>query len=755
MQVIRDTFVDFIIKRPKTSLLVAAFIFACSIPGIFLITSDFTPRIWFNDDTEVIKSLDQFEKRFGTDQVIALGVYHKDGIITKERIKAIQEITEQLWLVKDVYRVDSLANFNHIESSNDDINITPLFEKLDPDTIKEKINQNPDLYNSLISNDLKMAFIKAQIKPLFGKSPDYNAIMGELESLLKKYKKYNFHFLKVGSIPITHAFKEISISDNIKIIPFMFGFIIILLIYYYRSFLGFFAPLLVSLFTIITTFGFLGYLSVIFNSILAAIPGILLAICLADTIHILTTFYKKRKDGDSIENSIRFSINKNLLATILTTITTTISFITISFTDLNPLSDLGLLAGIGCVLAWINTYLILPPLLIIMPESWSNQKVKEEKKNDYLIHLSDFILKFRTSIILFFVIISSISIYLSTQNEVNSDPVKYFEEGTQIKKDYYLAKDHFHGLRGLDIEIDSKKTDGIKDPNFLKTVETFFNELLEDKDNLVQISSVLTIIKKMNKNITSGTDKDYIIPESREQIAELLMLYSFGLPQGLGLDNYVSIDNRYLKFRLRWTLETTKEAVKKHNYIYKIAKKYGLSIRTGGYFPIYSKVNELVVESFLKSMTMAIIFVSIIILLVFRDIKLSLLAMLPNVLPLTMGAAFMSINNIYIDIGTSIVSAICLGIAVDDTIHFITHFQLNKAKYKDSKLALHETFTSTGKALILTTVLLVVGFGSFIMADFLPNHYFGILCAIVLTFALITDLLFLPAILIKKPTKSP
>jgi hypothetical protein len=121
--------------------------------------------------------------------------------------------------------------------------------------------------------------------------------------------------------------------------------------------------------------------------------------------------------------------------------------------------------------------------------------------------------------------------------------------------------------------------------------------------------------------------------------------------------------------------------------------------------------------------------------------------MLPNILPLFFGAAYMAVNGIYIDIGTSIVAAICLGIAVDDTIHFVTHYVQNKKQLGSTAKALDLTFHSTGKALILTTSLLVVGFGSFVMADFLPNHYFGILCAIVLTFALLTDLLFLPALL--------
>lgn len=754
MQVIRDKFINFILSRPKSALFLSFIIFMTSMIGIPKITSDFTPRIWFHDNHPILRSLDQFEKRFGTDQIIALGIYHKDGLINKERLTDIKEMTEKMWRINSVYRVDSLSNFNHIQSSEEDIEITPLFETIDPEEIINKIELNPDLYNNLISTDQEVIFIRAQIKPLFGKSPVYEDIMEDLEKILKPYEDKGLKFIRVGSIPITYAFKMISLTDNLKIIPFMFGFIFLLLIYYYRSIIGIFAPLIVSFVTILTVFGAVGLIGVIFNSILAAIPGILLAICLADTIHILTSYYQKRNEGHNAEDALRFSINKNFLATVLTTITTTISFITISFTDLIPLSDLGILAAIGCLLAWLNTYLILPPLILLAPDKWSIQKNYKDNnsQSNPLLKLSRFILNNKLVIVIVFSAISTTSIYLSTQNEVNSDPVKYFRDSTDIKQAYYKAKKHYKGLRAIEIEIDSGKAEGIKDPIFLEKVESFF-KILSEKPDVIKVSSVITILKKMNKYLLSGQDKDLQIPDDKEKIAEALMLYSFGLPQGLGLDNLLSIDNRYLKFRLRWTLETTKEAVATHEEIYKIAQGMGLKIRTGGYFPIYARVNSLVVESFLKSMSMAIVFVSIIILIVFRNWKLALLAMLPNVIPLTMGAAFMSIFDIYIDIGTSIVSAICLGIAVDDTIHFITHFEVNRKKFNSTQKALEETFLSTGKALILTTVLLVVGFGSFIMAEFLPNHYFGILCSIVLTFALLTDLLFLPALLLLREPK--
>jgi predicted RND superfamily exporter protein len=342
--------------------------------------------------------------------------------------------------------------------------------------------------------------------------------------------------------------------------------------------------------------------------------------------------------------------------------------------------------------------------------------------------------------------ISISSFVIALDNEVNSDPLAYFEENTRIKKDYLLVKEHFPGVRGIEVEIDSGKLDGIKEVDFLQKVDALTKKLKMDPE-IIQVSSIIDTLKQVNLKLNNGDEKFNSLPNSKEKIAESLILYTMGLPPNQGLENIVSMDQRFLKMKINWTMESTKEALVKDNEIHDLAQSIGLSTKTGGFFPIYAQVNEKVVDSFFRSMTMAVILVSLIILIVFKDLYLSFLSMLPNIIPLCFGAAYMALNDIYIDIGTSIVAAICLGIAVDDTIHFVTHYVQNKKKLGSTADALDQTFQSTGKALILTTTLLVVGFGSFVMADFLPNHYFGILCAIVLTFALLTDLLFLPALL--------
>jgi predicted RND superfamily exporter protein len=210
------------------------------------------------------------------------------------------------------------------------------------------------------------------------------------------------------------------------------------------------------------------------------------------------------------------------------------------------------------------------------------------------------------------------------------------------------------------------------------------------------------------------------------------------------------VDNRYLRYRISWNIEKINQQMNKSELIVKTAKeKFNLDIEAGGNFPIYTTVNDLVVESFLKSMSLMIFLVSIILFIVFKDFLISFISLLPNVIPLIVGTTVMAIWGIYLDIGTSLVAAICLGIAVDDTIHFVTSYLQGKKEGRPVFEAVSRTFEGTGKALILTTVVLVCGFGSFVFAEFLPNRYFGVLCAIVLSFALITDLVLLPAILLK------
>ncbi len=524
----------------------------------------------------------------------------------------------------------------------------------------------------------------------------------------------------------------------------------------FRSTTAVIIPIVLSGATISAIFGLLGHLGLTYNSMLAAIPGILLAICIADSVHILVAYFHYINEGHKSKKAIAYSLTKNFQPTLLTSISTTISFFSITLTDILPIKDLGKLSGAGTLLAWVFSYLLIGGTLSLLSNYMDKKRAKKSLNKNKKIKsrftsapaIISWIDKYKTFIIIFFILQFFGSLYLATQNEVNSDPMKYFADNVPIKKGYNFASKKMDGLRGIDLVVDSGKKDGIKNPDFLNRLDQYLNWLTKDSD-IIKVQSPLTIIKKMHQVINKDNEDFYSIPDNQKTIAEIIFLYTMGLPQGMDLNNQFSLDNRFLRMRVLWKVKTSKESDLKTSLIIEKAKDFSIIVDSGGNVPLYTQMNAQVVSSFFKSMTMAIILVSTLLLFVFKDLFLSLLAILPNLIPLTVGASIMTIFNVYIDIGTSIVTSVCLGVAVDDTIHFINAYKNNKKRGLSTYDAIVETYSITGRALIATTTLLVAGFGVFVFADFVPSRYFGVFCSIILFYALVCDLLLLPAILLK------
>ena len=743
------------------------FLLICLIflPAIFKINARWSPRIWFDADHEQIQKLDTFEKRFGNDQYVSFGIHNPNGVFNEKTLTVVRNLTEGLWMVPDVIRVESLANYNYIQAEEDDILIDPFIHEdieFSPESLAElktkAMNDNtlPDFY---VSPDTTYTVIYGYLKPSLSGDPDFGIIVDALRKLRDKNLTDGVEITLTGSAVANNAFREVSREDNKVLMPFMIVFLLTLLFIQFRSFTAMGTALVLIGLTIGVTFGLIGYSGILFNSLLSAVPGVLLAICLADAVHIFTTYFHFRALNFNSYKSIKFSLTKNFQPTLLTSISTAISFFSITKTEIAPIRDLGILCGFGTLMAWLFTYIFLGATLALFSNfldkypsktfefyhlfKGKNQKDDKKATSRKFVH---WIYKFRYFILVTFIGFTGLSAYIALQNEVNSDPMKYFHNTVPVRAAYDFAATKMDGLRGIELVVDSGKAEGIKDPEFLKRLENYVDYMVQD-ENITRVKSVLEIIKKMNQVLHADNPEYYKIPDTQKAVAELLFLYTIGLPQGMDLNNIFTLDNRHLRIRVSWNIEKSKDSEAKSKWLEEKGKDFGLDVETGGNAPIYLQMNTLVVESFFSSMAMALVLVSFLLLLVYRDLYVAMLSMLPNTIPLIFGGALMQLMGKYIDIGTSMVTTVCLGIAVDDTIHFVSSYKQYRKNGYSPLEALEETFTITGKALVVTTVLLVAGFGSFASGDFVPNRNFGILCSLILTMALITDLVFLPALL--------
>ena len=751
---------NFAVYRPWTSIILGVLLlFGLSYGGKY-IKVDFSYRVWFDEKDQNLVQFDAFERKFGNDDNMVIVVDTKNGVFSNKTLKMLRSFTEQMWLVKQVIRVESLTNYQWTHSEGDEIIVEDFipednnFEKKFLEGRKKIALNDEVIPGFLVTKDLNTALIYARIKPVFGKGPNYKDLMEGTRKLLKKFEKdKDYKFYITGSGAIGNTFSEVAQSDLKKMLPFLFFSLIIFLLLIFKRVSGVLLPFLVIFASIMTTFGFAGFLGLKLNNLTTMIPNILIAICMADSVHLMVTFFQLRGGGFERKEAVYKAIIKNLFPIFMTSFSTSIGFFSLLNTNLIPIKNLGILAGIGTQMGLIFTFLLMAPLLSLVPIKFKHKRINnlEEASNlpkEWSLKAVSFYKKFDVAIITLFIIIFGSSLYLAYKNEVNANPYDYFSDNVPLKKanDFVLKK--LGGTGGPEIVIESGKQEGIKSPDFLNKVEKL-QSWIDSNPRVNKTVSVVNILKSMNRSLNGGNQDFYKVPETKKGVAEQLFLYTMSLPQGMDINNRVTLDNSEIRLSILWDLLDSKTSLETIDKIEKKAKELGLNAYATGKLPLYQRMDGYVVKTFFSSITMALILVTILLIVIFKSFKFGLLSLIPNVYPLVLGAGAMQLMGKNIDLGTALVTSVCLGIAVDDTIHFLTNLNRRLKKSNDLEYCLAQVLTFTGPALIFTTVILAAGFGILAFADFVPNYNFGVLSVLVLITALITDLVLLPAILIR------
>jgi len=328
--------------------------------------------------------------------------------------------------------------------------------------------------------------------------------------------------------------------------------------------------------------------------------------------------------------------------------------------------------------------------------------------------------------------------------KVDSNTIKYFDKEVEIRKSSEFTMDNLTGSMSYILIADSGKTDGIKDPAFLRTVEKFYDDYqMMFPTDVRHVSSLLDTIKRYSKIM----NQKEVIPESRELVAQYLLLYSMGLPQGMEITDQMDFDQRKLRITVLTNIVDNTKDMKMIDFAKAWWAKTPYAMTLTGQTAMYAYMAKDVTATLIYSLSLTILIVSIMMLLIFKRLKILWILLLPNLLPVILVIGVMGWLGLTIDMGVAIAGAIIIGVAVDDTIHFLV-------KYFDARkrgLSMSDTFDEVlhyaGRAIFFTTIVLSLSFSIFAFSTFTPNQNFGTVTAIALILALIIDLLYLPALL--------
>lgn len=742
----------FLVTYPKLVLLFGIAILILSGIGITKMQAGFGFKIWFAPNDPYLKAYEQYERDFGNDDSIIVAMYSPSGIFDQESVRLLKYLTDKMWTISDVIRVDSLDNYQLVSNNKGDIVIERIFPTDDPSLIaqrKDVVAKNETLISYLISRDLKTVTIHAQMKPLYDKQGLYVSAVHQVKDMLKNLPNKGDHeFHVAGSAAISTANRDISSQDMMQLTPLMFILVLLLLVYHFRS-VAISSLLIVILgLTIFVAFGFAGWVDIRFNSMTSCLPQILIAMTLAEGIHFLGSFFRFRNQGYEKKEAVEESVVENFLPTFMTALTTVLGFITFCTSSLQPVRELGLLASFGIMLSWLLTLCLLPVFLLYLPSRIRPPSQEKKQQKSMRIHnYMKWVERHRVGIVISWVVIFVACVVYGSQNQINSDILNYFSKRSDIRQANDFMHEHFGGSRGIEIVFDSHEADGVKQIDFLEKVISF-QDWVRSQKQVTKVTSIVDIIEELNRAMEDENEKHTRLPASNESVAQQLFLYSMSLPVGMGLNYWSTLDYQKMRMKILWDVEDSVIAEGHMNNFKDKAKSLGLDATITGKSALIPGMSHHIISTFNEANIEALILIAISMIIMFRSFSVGLLSMIPNIVPPAFAAAIMVLVGIKYDVGTILVMSVVMGIAVDDTIHFLSNYVDQKKSGLSTFDSMLAVFDKTGPSIMLTTVILVLGFGLSVLSKFMPFVNFGLMTGVSLGLALFADLMLLPAVLL-------
>nr|WP_207217952.1 MMPL family transporter [Vibrio vulnificus] len=718
-------------------------------------------NIFFDGSNAQLQAFDEIQTTFAKTDNIALVLAPKSGDVFDQRtLTQIQEMTEQAWQVPYSSRVDSLANYQHTEAVDDDLLVEDLLYQSYPLTaeriakVRAVAMSEPLLVNALVSEKGDVAVINITMQmPGVDETAEVNEVVAYVEQMLSHYRaEYpDVTIYKAGIIAMNHSFAMAAQNDSATLVPTMLLVILVFLTLMLRSFLSVLATLVVIIGAIVATLGIVGWAGMFLHVASVNVPTLIMTLAVADCVHVIASMRHFMRQGMPKSQAIHRSVTLNFVPIIITSVTTAIGFLMMNMSDSPVLRDFGNLSALGVMIACVLSVSLLPALLNLLPVRFSAKQTA--KSSDIMDKLADLVVHRRNVLLPLSIVVIAGSAALIPYNKVNDESVKYFDTSSEFRQAADFMEQRIGGMTTMSIAIKTHQSQGIASPEFLEVLGEFTRWLREQPET-DHVASLSDIYKRLNKNMHGDDSAYYALPAERELAAQYLLLYEMSLPFGLDLNNQVNVDKSSVKLQLTVKNLGSVELVALEERIYQWFASHAPRYQVVASSPslMFAHIGETNMASMLSTLPITLILISALMIFALRSWRLGVISLVPNIAPAVIGFGLWALISGEINLGLSVVVTLTLGIVVDDAVHFLAKYQHARKEGQNAEQAVRYAFHTVGRALWITTVVLVAGFSVLAMSQFRLNSDMGQLSAIVIFVALVIDFVLLPSLLMRFDT---
>lgn len=718
-------------------------------------------RLFFRDNDPYLVAHERMQTEFTKSDNVVFVVIPRDGnVFTRENLAAVETLTAEGWKLPYAIRVDSITNYQHSRADGDDLAVAALVENATALTDAELAEKRrialsePLLAGFLVAKQAQATLVNVRLEmPRVQGGADLatpEAMQAARDLPAKISSQYPDVDIQInGLVAVNQGFNELAQQDASTLVPAMFGIVVLALLIFLRSISATISVMLVILLSITLTLGFAGHIGYALNQISVSAPTIILTLSISDCVHLLMHYLQGLGKGRSKVEAIEESLRINLVPVFLTSFTTAIGFLALNFSDSPPFRELGTISAFGVMGAMVLAYTFLPGLVTLLPIR-IRQGMGQEAHWRLVDQVGEFAIRRRVPI--FWVTLALTAVFASfiPLNELRDDTVEYFAEENPVRISAEYLEKNLSGFDSINYQLDSGEPGGVADPAFLQKVEAFA-QWWRQQPETGHVSVFTDIMKRLNRNM-HGDDPTYDrLPDDRELAAQYVLLYELSLPMGLDLNSDLNQDKSSLRMGVNLHNLSSVELIALEHRAQAWLEQHapGMAKNGSSISLMFAHIGQNNIVSMVQGAFWTILLISATMILSLRSWKFGLISLVPNALPALIAFGFWGLFSGKVNLAAAGVYSISLGIIVDDTIHFFSKYlHARRVEGYSPEQAVRYVYGTVGSALLVTTVVLTLGFGALTFSDFTVNSTMGLMTALIIAVALIFDLLFLPALLL-------
>ncbi len=690
---------------------------------------------------------ERFLDLFGNDEDLLLSVTHPQ-LLTLTGLDLLTEVTQHLTNLAGVRRVLSLSNARQLVSGRYGAEDRPLLPQPDETDFasasQAALRANPEYEGLLISADHKTAGLVITLKDQRGDPTQRRRLIVEVRELMASLaKRAEFHLTGVG-VQQSDVAGYIQ-RDQQVILPLVAVVLMVMLAVIFRSFSGILLPLLATGISLIWTMGLYALCGFELNTITSLLSPVVMVLAVSNSVHLYNGWLHLDGADDHRIALLADKVDELLIPCLFTALTTALGLISLTISSVPAVRQFGLFAAVGVIISFLVSLTLVPVALSYLPLPGRRYREGLGLLRWTLQTIANLTVQHPRAIMLVAMLLLGVSLAGLPKLQNNTALVAFLHSDAPLAIDTRYIDEHLSGVNALEFMVekqDGRPLAGSVDYAKLDA----FEALAHHQQPVANVFSILTLLRQLHRaESVAGSPS---LPTNDDELRYELDLLSMAEDQHMQ-SRFLTSDLQTARVSV-WLHDVGSHsaAVVTDNLLKKGRAIFGPDYRltpTGSFYQMNLDSNRLVADM-VKSFSLSIGLVLLSILVLLRSLRLTLLAMIPNVIPILWAVGLMGFCGIDLSTGTAMIGAVVIGLAVDDTIHYLVHYRRIYAGVASE--AVMATTTQTGRALMIASLVLAVGFWTGCFSSFKPTIYFSLLVGGTLIGALICDLLVLPACLI-------